>query len=120
MSAAIEAGVFDESIAGVFIGTENPRQLRILAALMRGDVPRERADRVSGSSNGPEVIRALRKRGLPAGTCLLCREQAGIDIDGCCVKTGVYSLTEEGKRRVYDWLSRRGPGAANCMAVFSA
>ena len=47
-----------------FTGTDNPRHLRALAALLSHPVPREQIDAIAGCSNGPELIAELRRRGL--------------------------------------------------------
>lgn len=44
--------------------TANPRELRVLEALSKGAISREQADKVTLSSNSPDVVRQLRKKGL--------------------------------------------------------
>jgi len=94
--------------APVFTGTTSPRELRALAALMRGPVTREALDRTAGSSNSPDVVFRLRKKGLGATDCLLCELRRHVDRDGRTVEPGTYVLTDEGRRRVRDWLDRTG------------
>lgn len=92
---------FTGKSARKFIGTTNPRQLRVLAALERNSLPREQLDRVAGSSNGPEVIACLRRRGLE----LPCYRVPCIDRDGRIVRPGVYALTPTDKRKIQKWAS---------------
>jgi len=47
-----------------FIGTDNPRELRAIHALMRRPMPREHLDNEVGCSNGPDLISNLRAKGL--------------------------------------------------------
>jgi hypothetical protein len=42
--------------AAHFTGTQNPRQLRAIAALERRPMPRESLDREAGCSNSPEMV----------------------------------------------------------------
>ena len=42
-----------------FTGTDNPRHLRAIAALLRRPLPRENLDTVAGCSNGPELVAEL-------------------------------------------------------------
>ena len=89
-----------------FKGTEHPRHLRALAALLRSPVPREQLDSVAGCSNGPALISDLRDRGL-GDDHLYCERIKFIDRDGNVCRPGVYALTEKGRRMVYAWLARR-------------
>lgn len=91
-----------------FWGTDNPRHLRALHALLTRPVPREQLDRAVGCSNGPDLIAELRCRGLK----IPCDRALVIDRDGQEVRRGVYHLTVGDRRRVYAWLRRRGRGAA--------
>ncbi len=91
-----------------FAGTDNPRHLRAIAALLRRPMPRESLDRESGASNGPELVAELRRRGLDVP----CERIRFIDRDGCTCRPGVYSLTIADRRMIYAWMARRG-GAAN-------
>ena len=43
-----------------FIGTDNPRYLRIIAELLLRPLLREAVDSVAGVSNGPEAISQIR------------------------------------------------------------
>jgi hypothetical protein len=89
-----------------FAGTENPRYLRALHALLTRPMPRKSVDSKAGCSNGPDLIAALRalglgKRGLP------CAMVPDTDRDGRAVRRGVYYLSEPGRRAVNAWLRLR-------------
>lgn len=93
-----------------FTGTDNPRHLRVIHALLarprlRGDV-----DGIAGCSNGPELVAELRRRGLEVP----CERIDFIDRDGKPCRPGVYSLTTTDRRKVWAWKARaeqakRGP-----------
>ena len=86
-----------------FIGTENPRHLRVIMALLVSPRPREAIDRVAGASNGPELMAELRRRGLDVP----CSRTPCIDRDGFEVKRGIYHFTDKDKSLVRAWLKRR-------------
>ena len=92
-----------------FTGTDNPRQLRALAVLLRRPLSREALDHIAGCSNGPELVADLRRRGL-GDEHLPCERIRFIDRDGFTCRPGVYSLTEQGRRMVYAWLAKREQG----------
>lgn len=87
-----------------FQGTENPRHLRALQALLTRPVPRETLDSVAGCSNGPELIAELRRRGLE----IPCERIRFIDRDGRLCRPGVYSLLSTDRALIYRWLAQRG------------
>lgn len=89
--------------AGKFAGTENPRHLRAIHALLRRPMPREHLDREAGCSNGPELIAELRRRGLSAP----CDRTPVIDRDGREVKRGIYRFTSVDRRKLNRWLLQR-------------
>jgi hypothetical protein len=91
-----------------FAGTDNPRQLRALAVLLKRPVPREQLDSMAGASNSPELVAELRRRGLE----LPCERICFIDRDGFTCRPGVYSLTTADRRMIYKWMAQRA-GAAN-------
>ena len=93
-----------------FIGTDNPRHLRVIEALLQRPRRREDVDNIAGCSNGPELIAELRRRGL-GDEHLRCDRIRFIDRDGYPCRPGVYSLTEQGRRAIYTWLAkcRKGP-----------
>lgn len=86
-----------------FIGTENPRHLRVIMALLLSPRPREAIDRIAGASNGPALMSDLRDLGLEAK----CTKTPCIDRDGLEVKRGIYHFTDKDKRLVRAWLKRR-------------
>jgi hypothetical protein len=90
-----------------FQGTENPRHLRAIQALLTRPVPRETLDSVAGASNSPELIAELRRRGLDAP----CERIKFLDRDGKICRPGVYSLTATDRKIIYRWLAQRGRAA---------
>lgn len=86
-----------------FLGTENPRHLRVIMALLVSPRPREAIDRIAGCSNGPELMAELRRRGLTAD----CKKTPCIDRDGYEVKRGIYYFDDQDKRLIRAWLKRR-------------
>ena len=101
-----------------FLGTDNPRYLRAIQALITRPVPREELDRVAGCSNGPALIAELRALGLPAPECLPCHRVPCFDRDGEEVRRGVYSLTPLGRRRITEWKRKRATSkTANLRAT---
>ncbi len=93
-----------------FTGTDNPRHLRAIAALLRRPMPRESLDHEAGCSNAPELMAELRRRGLEAP----CQRLRFIDRDGIICRPGVYSLTTADRRKVYAWMATRAKqGAAH-------
>lgn len=94
-----------------FAGTENPRHLRALNALLVRSLPREQLDRVAGCSNGPSLIADLRDLGLGKDG-LPCTMIPDHDRDGEAIRRGVYSLSDAGRRAVNTWLRKR-KGAAH-------
>lgn len=86
-----------------FTGTDNPRHLRALAALLRRPLPREHLDRVAGATNSPELVAELRRRGLDVP----CERIRFIDRDGYTCRPGVYALSNQDRRMVNAWLAER-------------
>lgn len=89
-----------------FTGTDNPRHLRAIHALLVSPQPREAIDNRAGCSNGPELVAELRRRGLE----IPCERTPCIDRDGQEVKRGIYYLTDGDKRRVRKWKAKRKQG----------
>jgi hypothetical protein len=89
-----------------FAGTDNPRFLRAIHALLVSPLPREHLDRVAGCSNGPALIAELRALGLGKGG-LPCTMVPDRDRDGFPIFRGVYHLTTAGRRAVNSWLRTR-------------
>jgi len=89
-----------------FHGTANPRELRAITALLKGELKREQLDRIAGCSNAPHLVSRLRALGLGfAG--LPCRMENILDRDGASVRCGVYALSAAGRRAVNKWMRSR-------------
>ena len=86
-----------------FTGTDNPRHLRVIAALMTRSRKREELDRIAGCSNAPELIAELRRRGLDAK----CYKVPAIDRDGYPIRYGVYAFDDGDHRKVNAWMRKR-------------
>ena len=86
-----------------FSGTDNPRHLRAIAALLRRPISRKELDSVAGASNSPELVAELRRRGLDAP----CERISFIDRDGFKCRPGVYSFTTGDRRAIYAWMAKR-------------
>lgn len=88
-----------------FMGTDNPRHLRVIQAAMTRPLPREQLDAVAGASNGPELVAELRRRGLE----MPCTRTKKKDRDLFDTWPGVYHFTQRDRRLIRRWLeSRRG------------
>ena len=83
--------------------TDNPRELRTLHAALRRLLPREQGDREAGSSNFPDLVAGLRRRGLGFS----CTRIPDHDRDGKPIMRGVYHLTASDRRKVIRALTRR-------------
>ena len=90
-----------------FTGTDNPRHLRAIAALLRRPMPRESLDKEVGCSNGPELVAELRRRGLETP----CKRIKFIDRDGQLCRPGVYHFTDSDRRKVNRWMASRQKGS---------
>lgn len=86
-----------------FHGTDNPRHLRVLAALLRRSMRREHVDSEAGAANGPDLIAEIRRRGLD----IPCTRIDALDRDGRPCRPGVYHLTPRDHRLVHRWLRER-------------
>ena len=86
-----------------FHGTDNPRHLRAIAALLRRPMPRENLDTEAGCSNGPELVAELRRRGLEVP----CKRINFVDRDGFICRPGVYFLTLADRSKLHKWKARR-------------
>lgn len=89
--------------AAKFDGTDNPRHLRVIAALLVRSRRREDVDSIAGASNGSELIAELRRRGLEVP----CERIKFLDRDDKPCWPGIYSFTATDRRRYYAWLKRR-------------
>jgi len=82
-----------------FLGTVNPRYLRVIDGLMERPLLREELDRIAGCSNGPELVAELRRLGLD----VQCLKMTRTDRDGKPCRPGMYLLTDTGRRQVEAW-----------------
>jgi hypothetical protein len=86
-----------------FIGTDNPRYLRVLHSLELRARSREEIDKIAGASNGPQLVANLRGCGLT----IPCHLVPGIDRDGNPIRFGVYSLDATDRRKILAWQRQR-------------
>ncbi len=115
--SAIAATASANSITGKFHGTDNPRHLRAIDALMRRALPREHGDRAAGCSNFPDLVAELRRRGLD----IPCERVPDRDRDGFPIKRGVYHFVASDRRKVLRWMksrSRMKVGAGDTALLF--
>ena len=100
-----------------FAGTDNPRHLRAIAALLRYPVMRKDLDNVAGCINGPQLISELRDLGLK----IPCKRISHIDRDGKCNYPGQYYFTESDKHKLNIWNGSRQNGSIdfNLLALIS-
>lgn len=95
----------------IFSGTDNPRERRLLGAIWWGPLMREQADRVAGASNSPDWVMNLRRKGLT----IPCKRVASKDRDGRTCQPGCYSLTDDDRRRIIEWMEREGLSHVDLM-----
>jgi hypothetical protein len=86
-----------------FLGTDNPRHLRVIQSVTVRPIPREELDRVAGCSNGPDLVAELRRRGLD----MPCTRTKKIDRDLFACFPGVYHLTHADRRKLTAWKRKR-------------
>ena len=96
----------DSKPTASFLGTDNPRHLRVIQALWVRPIPREQLDCVAGCSNGPDLVADLRRRGLQM-PCTLTKK---LDRDLFDCWPGVYHLTQRDRRKLADWKRKRAAG----------
>ncbi|MDL2336459.1 MAG: hypothetical protein QFE16_01325 [Pseudomonadota bacterium] len=89
-----------------FLGTDNPRHLRVIQAVWVRPIPREHLDVIAGCSNGPELVAELRRRGLEM-PCSRTRKQDR-DLFDCW--PGVYHLTQRDRQKLAAWKRTRAAG----------
>jgi hypothetical protein len=110
----LQPGLFGEELAvptlseeddsRPFIGTDNPRHLRVIHALrIQTAVHRKQIDSVAGCSNAPELIAELRRRNLE----IPCDRIPVIDRDGKVCHPGLYRLSAGDRRKLGRWLAKR-------------
>lgn len=105
-SARVRAGIFTQadlfehdSPVGKFKGTNNPRHLRVIDALLFRAISREELDKIAGCSNVPELIAELKRRGLE----LPCSRFEIVDRDGRRCRPGRYCLTDNDRKLLRNW-----------------
>lgn len=77
-----------------------PRQHRVCKALAQlGKLWREDVDSIAGASNGPEIMRQLRVKGLDWS----CERVLKIDRDGKPCEPGLYSIDDVGRETLSRW-----------------
>lgn len=86
-----------------FYGTDNPRYLRAIAAMMRRPISRQELDSVAGCANGPALVAELRALGL----AVPCERIKFIDRDGKPCRPGVYSFMVSDRRKIHAWMAER-------------
>lgn len=84
---------------GEFFGTNNPRHIRTINALLLGPQMREDLDHFAGCSNGPQLVSDLRESGLE----LPCRRMRRIDRDSKVCAPGQYYFTDNDRRLILAW-----------------
>ena len=92
------AGLKDDS-------SMNPRDRRVLAALLDRPHYREELDRIAGASNSPQLIWKLRHH---HGIHVRCRLIDGRDRDGRTCRRGLYMLTGSARSVAQEWLRKAG------------
>lgn len=97
------AGDTANSNTSKFTGTDNPRHLRAIHALLTRPQRREHLDAVAGCSNGPELVAELRRRGLDVP----CDRVPDYDRDGKPIRRGVYHLLNSDRRKLNAWIHQR-------------
>lgn len=93
-----------KSTRNKFSGTDNPRYLRTIHALMRRPQRREHIDAAAGCSNGPDLNAQIRRLGLD----IPCELVPDLDHDGRPIKRGVYHLLKSDRCKLNTWLRLRG------------
>lgn len=86
-----------------FSGTDNPRHLRAIQALMTRPQRRNHLDAIAGCSNTTELIAELRRRGLDVP----CERVPDFDRDGRPIKRGVYRFLKSDRRKLNAWMRLR-------------
>lgn len=92
-----------------FLGTDNPRHLRVIQAAWVRPIPREQLDREAGCSNGPDLVAELRRRGLE----MPCTRTKKKDRDLFDVYPGVYYFTDSDRRKLTAWKRKRAGGRSD-------
>ncbi len=96
--------------AAFFPGTDNPRELRVIQALLVRPRRREDIDAIAGAANGPDLISNLRNlfpKTDDRNEYISCERISFVDRDGKVCKPGVYSLGEQARKLINSWMARR-------------
>ena len=104
LTSAREQG--DSKQPAAFLGTDNPRHLRVIQAVTVRPIPREELDRVAGCSNGPELVAELRRRGLE----MPCTRTKKLDRDLFDCWPGVYHFSQRDRSKLNTWKRKRAAG----------
>lgn len=90
-----------------------PRQSRLIEALLHTEdwISRESVDRISGASNGPQIILELRRK-VTGYEGIEMRKSEATDRDGRACKPGAYRLTSVGRQRAVEAVATRARAAA--------
>ncbi len=91
-------------VTASFGGSDNPRELRVIQALLVRPRRREDVDAIAGASNGPDLISNLRD---------LFPKSDDRNGDGRSCRPGVYSLTALGRRLIHLWLAKIAKAVSN-------
>jgi len=86
--------------ASKFTGTDNPRHLRAIHALMQRARFKNDLQSITGASNTPELVAELRRRGLD----IPCEKVPVLDRDGLVAHPGIYSFNAQDRREINSWL----------------
>lgn len=89
-----------------------PRQTRLMTALAQATdwIYREAVDRITGASNGPQIVMEVRRK-VTGDDHLKMEQVDSVDRDGRACKPGRYKLTEEGRELVLKALANVNGGA---------
>lgn len=100
-----------------FTGTSNPRELRLIHALMTRPMPREHLDKFVGCSNGPDLVFRMRQKGLE----IPCIKVPDRDRDGQPIRRGVFSFTDTDRKKIIRWNGSSQNGVIDpCLAGLMA
>lgn len=93
----------NEQPSSKFKGTDNPRHLRAIHALMQRARFRNDLQTITGASNTPALVSELRTRGLETP----CKRVPVLDRDGVVTRPGIYSFNATDRRKVNKWIAER-------------
>ena len=86
--------------------SQNPRELRAINALYRGDCTRGDLDKIIGTFNSPAVVLQLREKGLE----IICELVPCVTRDGYPAVYGLYKLTQHGVILLDEFFNRAKRG----------